>query len=163
MSKKDLSIIQSDAGLVADVRSMISQTREGFARTVNAGMTLLYWRVGKRIQTEVLGNERAEYGKEIVQSLSAQLSEEFGRGFGRRSLFNMIRFAEVYPDPQIVQSLIAQLGWTHFQRIIPLKDELQRDFYAEMCRVERWSTRTLVKNGRCERQKENISQYRIFE
>ena len=141
----ELEIIQSDAGLVADVRSMIEQTREGVARTVNAGMTLLYWRIGKRIQTEVLGNERAEYGKEIVQSLSAQLNKEFGRGFGRRSLFNMVRFAEVYPDPQIVQSLIAQLSWTHFQRIIPLKDDLARDFYAEMCRVERWSTRTLVK------------------
>ncbi|MGB6220702.1 PDDEXK nuclease domain-containing protein [Haloferula sp.] len=141
----ELEIIQSDAGLVADVRSMIEQTREGVARTINAGMTLLYWRIGKRIQTEVLNNERAEYGKEIVQSLSAQLSEEFGRGFGRRSLFNMVRFAEVYPDPQIVQSLIAQLSWTHLQRIIPLKDDLQRDFYAEMCRIERWSTRTLVK------------------
>jgi predicted nuclease of restriction endonuclease-like (RecB) superfamily len=57
----------------------------------------------------------------------------------------MIRFAEVYPDPRIVQSLIAQLSWTHFQRIIPLKDPIQRDFYAEMCRIERWSTRTLVK------------------
>ncbi len=109
MKDDELIVIQSDAGLVADVRSMIAQTREGVARTVNAGMTLLYWRIGKRIQTEVLGNERAEYGKEIVQSLSAQLS------------------------------------WTHLQRIIPLKDDLQRDFYAEMCRIERWSTRTLVK------------------
>ena len=108
-------------------------------------MTLLYWRIGKRIQTEILENERAEYGQEIVSTLSEKLTEEFGRGFGRRSLFNMIRFAEVYPDVRIVQSLIAQLSWTHFQRIIPLKDPLQRDFYSEMCRVERWSTRTLVK------------------
>lgn len=141
----DLKIIQSGAGLIADVRSMIAQTREGVARTVNAGMTLLYWRIGKRIQTEILQNERAEYGEKIVQSLSAQLTEEFGRGFGRRSLFNMVKFAEVYPDPGIVQSLAAQLSWTHFQRLIPLKDPLQRDFYAEMCRVERWSTRTLAK------------------
>ena len=108
-------------------------------------MTLLYWRIGKRIQTEILENERAEYGQEIVSTLSEKLTEEFGRGFGRRSLFNMIRFAEAYPDVRIVQSLIAQLSWTHFQRIIPLKDPLQRDFYSEMCRVERWSTRTLVK------------------
>jgi predicted nuclease of restriction endonuclease-like (RecB) superfamily len=141
----DLRIIQSDAGLVADVRSMIEQTREGVARTINAGMTLLYWRIGKRIQTEVLGNQRAEYGKEIVQSLSAQLTGEYGRGFGRRNLFNMIRFADVFPDPQIVHALSAQLGWTHFRAIIPLKDDLARDFYAEMCRVERWSTRTLTK------------------
>ena len=60
MSKDDLQIIQSNDGLAADVRSMITQTREGVARTVNAGLTLLYWRIGKRIQTEVLGNERAD-------------------------------------------------------------------------------------------------------
>ena len=82
MNSNDLSIIQSDAGLVADVRSMIEQTREGVARTVNPGMTVLYWRIGKRIQTEVLGNQRAEYGKEIVHALSAQLKREFGRGLG---------------------------------------------------------------------------------
>lgn len=81
MSQEDLDIIQSDAGLVADVRTMIEQTREAVARTVNAGMTLLYWRIGKRILTEVLGNQRAEYGKEIVQSLSTQLTDEFGSGF----------------------------------------------------------------------------------
>ena len=145
MSQQEIDIIQSKEGLATDVRRMIEQTREGVAQTVNAGITLLYWRIGKRIQTEILGNERAEYGKEILATLSQELTEEFGRGFGRRSLFNVAAFAEIYPDTQIVQSLIAQLSWTHFQRIIPLKDPLQRDFYAEMCRVERWSTRTLVK------------------
>ena len=143
MDNDKLDIIQSEHGITADVSSMIEQTREGVAQTVNAGITLLYWRIGKRIQTEVLGNERAEYGKEIVQTLSQQLTEEFGRGFSRRNLFNMIRFSEVFPDGRIVHSLSAQLGWTHFRDILPLQNSLQRDFYAEMCRVERWSTRTL--------------------
>ena len=143
MDNDKLDIIQSEHGITADVRSMVEQTREGVAQTVNAGITLLYWRIGKRIQTEVLGNERAEYGKEIVQTLSQQLTEEFGRGFSRRNLFNMIRFSEVFPDGRIVHSLSAQLGWTHFRDILPLQNSLQRDFYAEMCRVERWSTRTL--------------------
>jgi len=62
----ELEIIQSDAGLVADGRTMVEQTREGVARTVNAGMTLLYWRIGKRIQTEIPRNQRAEYGKETL-------------------------------------------------------------------------------------------------
>jgi predicted nuclease of restriction endonuclease-like (RecB) superfamily len=145
MSDNNLNITQSDAGLVADVRSMIEQTREAVARTVNAGITLLYWRIGKRIQTEVLGNARAEYGKEIVATLSQQLTHDFGPGFTHRNLFNMIRFAEVFPDPQIVHALSAQLGWTHFRSLIPLKDPIQREFYAEMCRVERWSSRTLTK------------------
>ena len=145
MSQQDLSIIQSDAGLVADVRSMISQTRESVARTVNAGMTLLYWRIGKRIQTEVLGNERAEYGKEILQTLSAKLSDDFGSGFSYTALTRMVKFAENFSESGIVATLSQQLGWSHFKEIIPLKDDLQRDFYAEMCRVERWSVRTLRK------------------
>ena len=143
--KDDLTIIQSPAGVAADVRSMIQQTREAVARTVNTGLTLLYWRIGKRIHTEVLGNQRAEYGKEIVAALGRQLEAEFGQGFGEKNLRRMVQFTEVFPDLQIVHALNAQLGWTHFKAIIPLKDELQRDFYAEMCRIERWSTRTLAK------------------
>ena len=143
MKDDDLSIIQSDAGLVADVRSMIEQTREGVARTVNAGMTLLYWRIGKRIQADILGNERAEYGKEILDTLSQELTSEFGKGFSYSALTRMVRFAENFSEPSIVATLSRQLGWSHFKEIIPLKDELQRDFYAEMCRVERWSVRTL--------------------
>lgn len=143
MSDNNLNITQSDAGLVADVRSMIEQTREAVARTVNAGITLLYWRIGKRIQTEVLGNARAEYGKEILQTLSAKLTEEYGTGFSYSALTRMLNFAENFPDSAIVATLSQQLGWSHFKEIIPLKDELHRDFYAEMCRVERWSVRTL--------------------
>jgi hypothetical protein len=70
-----------------------------------------------------------------VSSLGTQLTAEFGRGFSRRNLFNMIRFAEVFPDFKIVQALTAQLGWTHFTLILPLEDPLKCDFYAEMCRV----------------------------
>lgn len=143
MNSEDLGIIQSNAGLMADVRSMIEQSREGVARTINAGMTLLYWRIGKRIQTEVLGNERAEYGKEILQTLSAKLKDEFGSGFSQRNLSYMVNFAEVFSAPEIVATLSRQLGWSHFKEIIPLKDDLAREFYAEMCRIERWSVRTL--------------------
>ncbi len=107
MDSDDLQITPSDDGLAADVRSMIAQKREGVARTVNAGMTLLYWRIGRRIQLEVLGNQGAEYGGEIVATLSQELTGEFGRGFGRRSLFNMIKFVEPYPEPKIVHALSA--------------------------------------------------------
>lgn len=69
MSQQEIDIIQSKEGLATDVRRMIEQTREGVAQTVNSGITLLYWRIGKRIQTDVLGNQRAEYGKEILATL----------------------------------------------------------------------------------------------
>lgn len=139
----DLSIVTSSNGLVADVRFMIAQSREAVARTVNAGMTLLYWRIGKRIQTEILDGERADYGKGILATLSRELVREFGAGFSEKSLHRMVQFADVFSDGRIVATLSRQLGWSHFKELLPLKQPLQRDFYAEMCRVERWSVRTL--------------------
>ncbi len=129
--------------LLTDVRQMILQAREGVARAVDSSLTILYWNVGQRIRLDILKEKRAEYGAEIVSALGRQLEAKFGRGFGRRNLFRMIRFAEVFSDFQIVSSLMTQLGWTHFLHIIALDDPLKRDFYAEMCRVERWNTRTL--------------------
>ena len=137
--------VRAVAPLLADVRGLILAAREGVARTVNAGLTLLYWEIGTRIRKDVLKEKRAGYGEQILSALSAKLEAEFGRGFGERNLASMIRFAEVFPERDILQSLIAKLGWTHFQRIIYLDEELKRDFYTEMCRIENWSTRTLAK------------------
>jgi predicted nuclease of restriction endonuclease-like (RecB) superfamily len=134
-----------DRPLLSEVRLMIMHARESVARAIDSGLTMLYWNVGRRIRHDVLKEKRAEYGAEIVSALGRQLESEFGRGFGRRNLFRMIRFAEVFPDPAIVSALLTQLGWTHFISIISIEDPLKRDFYAEMCRIERWSTRTLDK------------------
>ena len=89
--------------------------------------------------------KRAEYGKEIVATLSQELTKEYGNGFSYSALTRMVRFAEVFPDTQIVATLSRQLSWSHFKEILPFKKPLQRDFYAEMCRLERWSVRTLRK------------------
>ncbi len=129
--------------LLAELRELILSTRSQVAQAVNAGLTALYWQIGDRIRREILKEKRAEYGAEILQTLSTKLEEEFGRGFAEKNLRRMIQFAEAFPDQQIVVSLIRQLTWTHFIALIPLKDPLQRDFYAEMCRLERWSVRTL--------------------
>lgn len=129
--------------LLEDLRALIRQTREGVAQAVNSALVLLYWQVGQRIRGDILREKRAGYGEQIVPTLSAQLVADFGHGYSARNLFRMIRFAEVFPDRNIVATLSRQLGWSHFIEIIPLKDELQRDFYAEMCRLERWSVRTL--------------------
>ena len=129
--------------LLQDVRGLIEQARQQTSAAVNAGMTILYWRVGRRVGTEVLGGQRAAYGDEIVVTLSRELVAEYGRGFAEKNLRRMVQFAEVFSDEQIVVSLIRQLSWTHFIALIPLKDPLQRDFYAEMCRVQRWNVRQL--------------------
>ena len=95
------------------------------AQTVNSGLTLLYWQIGTRVRSDILREKRAEYGQQIVAALGQQLEREFGRGFSRRNLFNMVRFAEVFPDFRIVQPLSGELDWTHFCHIIYLDD--QRD------------------------------------
>jgi predicted nuclease of restriction endonuclease-like (RecB) superfamily len=135
-------VIPADS-LLSEVRLLIESAREQTARAVNSALVGMYWHIGKRIQDDVLKTERAEYGEHIVQTLSAQLTEEYGRGFGRRNLFRMIQFAEYFPDRQIVSALSAQLSWSHFTEILSLEAQLKRDFYAEMCRIERWSVRTL--------------------
>ena len=134
--------IQTDS-LLAEIRALIEDTRRHVAQTANSALTLLHWRLGERISREVLQGQRASYGEEILPTLSAKLVPEYGKGFSARNLARMIRFAEAFPDPQIVASLAQELGWSHFVEILPLKQPLEREFYAEMCRVERWSVRTL--------------------
>ena len=142
IAKSEASAPGSPA-LLTDIRDVIEAARQQTARAVNSTLVIMYWQIGRRIQQHVLENERADYGKEIVQTLSGQLTEEFGRGFGRRSLFRMIQFAEYFPQEDIVSALSTQLSWSHFVEFLSIEDQLKRDFYAEMCRVERWSVRTL--------------------
>lgn len=133
----------SPAVLLSEVRELILQTRQTVAQGVNSALVLLYWQIGHRIRTDILKEKRAGYGEQIFHALSGKLTAEFGGGFAKSNLFNMVRFAEVFTDIKIVHALRAQLSWTHLRRIIYLNDPLQRDFYAEMCRLERWNTRTL--------------------
>lgn len=137
------SLTVFDTGLVSDIRQIILDARQKVAQAVDSGHVLMNWSIGTRIRKDILKEQRAQYGKQIFQSLTGKLTFEFGRGYGPRNLANMVRFAEAFPDPRILQSLIAKLSWTHFLHIIYLDDPLKRDFYAEMCRIESWNTRTL--------------------
>lgn len=132
-----------ESKLLNDIALIIEESKQFVAHTVNSAISLLYWRIGKRISTETLSNKRAEYGKQIVASLARQLAAKYGNGFSEKSIRRMIQFAEVYPDQEIVAPAMRQLSWTHFTLLIPLKQPLQREFYTEMCRVEKWSVRTL--------------------
>jgi hypothetical protein len=123
------------------VRELILTARQTVARGVNVALVMLYWKIGERIRRDILREKRAGYGEEILQTLSAKLVLEFGRGFSQRNLASMAQFAEAFPDAKIVATLSRELGWSHFVQLIPLKKHLQRDFYAEMCRLERWSVR----------------------
>jgi hypothetical protein len=131
--------------LLKDLRELITEARQDVARQVNSALVLLYWRIGKRIRQDTLKEKSAEYGEEIVATLSRQLTKEFGPGSTARNLANMVRFAEVFPNEKTLHTLCAKLSWSHFRLIIYLDDDLKRDFYAEMCRTEGWSVRTLEK------------------
>jgi predicted nuclease of restriction endonuclease-like (RecB) superfamily len=144
MTKKTLVLSDDNtAPLLSDIRLLIETSRQELAVTVNSSLTLLYWHIGQRIYNEVLQGERAGYGEQIIALLAKQLEADYGRGFSSKSLRHMLRFAEVYPDIQIVSTLSRQLAWSHFLDLIYLKDPLQRDFYAQVCAQERWSVRRL--------------------
>ena len=111
--------------LFHDIRRMIEETRSVVAATVNTGLTMLYWQIGKRINEEILKGERAKYGEEIIATLSQELIKEYGQGFNYSALTRMIRFAEVFSDSQIVATLSQQLSWSHFKELLPLDKPLQ--------------------------------------
>ncbi|MEW5786411.1 MAG: PDDEXK nuclease domain-containing protein [Pseudomonadota bacterium] len=129
--------------LLGDIRGLIEQSRQQLAAAVNSAITMLYWRIGQRIRAEVLNHQRAAYGAQIVSTLSRQLERDYGRGFSDKNLRHMLRFAEAFPDGEIVSTLSRQLAWSHFLELIYLPDPLARDFYAQMCAQERWSVRRL--------------------
>jgi predicted nuclease of restriction endonuclease-like (RecB) superfamily len=148
MSKKT-HIVKNDnssivePGFINELRQMIDEARRFVAVAVNTGLTMLYWRIGKRINDEILQSNRAEYGKQILTTVSQELMAQYGDGFSYSALTRMIKFAEIFPDKSIVATLSQTLSWSHFRELISLEKPLQRDFYAEMCRVERWSVRVL--------------------
>jgi predicted nuclease of restriction endonuclease-like (RecB) superfamily len=132
-----------EALLLTDVSSLIEESRQYVAQTVNATLSLLYWKIGKRINDELLQHKRAEYGKQIIEKLSQQLVKKFGSGWDAKTIRHCLRSAETFSEALIISAVQRQLGWTHLKTIMYLKDELQRQFYMEMCVLERWSTRKL--------------------
>ena len=145
MSRRKVSTPSPAApkALLGDIRALIQTSRQRAASTVNAELTLLFWRIGQRIQTEVLAGQRAGYGEEILPTLAEQLARDYGRGFGEKNLRRMVKFAATFPEEPIVATLSRQLSWSHFVLLLALKEPLQRDYYAQMAGAERWSVRTL--------------------
>lgn len=137
----NLTLLHMD--LVTELRQLIDSARRRAAVAVNAELTLLYWQVGERIHREILGGQRAGYGDEVVAALARQLSAEYGRGWSARQLRLCIRFAQTYPEVQIVHTLCAKLSWSHLRLLAALDDATQRDFYTDMCQLENWSVRQL--------------------
>jgi predicted nuclease of restriction endonuclease-like (RecB) superfamily len=142
-AETQMPVIVDEASLLSDLRSLIQSARQRIATVACSTQTLLYWHVGRRLLNENLQGGRAAYGKQILATVSQELMAEFGAGFSYTALTRMARFAEWMTDEEIVSTLSTQLSWSHFIELLPIKDPLARDFYAEMCRIERWDVRTL--------------------
>ncbi len=143
MSDQNLAVDSLPATLMVELRQMINSARQRAAVAVNAELTLLYWQVGQRIHLDILGGQRAGYGDEVVASLGKQLSAEYGRGWSARHLRLCIRFAQTYTDEKLVHTLCAKLTWSHLRLIAAIDDPTKREFYVELCQLERWSVRQL--------------------
>ena len=134
----------SESKIISDIRNLIEQSRHQVAVAVNTGMTLMYWHIGERINREILGGERAAYGKQIVATVSQKLTEEYGGSqFSVKNLNRMRLFAERFPDLSIWTPLVSKLSWSHFLQVISIDDNLKRQFYLTMAADQRWSKRTL--------------------
>lgn len=130
--------------LHAELRTLIASSRQRLAGAVNAELTRLYWAVGRRLATEVLGGERAQYGRQLLEQLGQQLSQEFGRGFEARNLRRMVKFAQAFPSAEIVSTLSTKLSWSHMVAIVALKNPQARQFYAQQAAQDGWSVRELT-------------------
>ncbi len=129
--------------LFQEVRQLIDAAKHRAAIAVNAEITLLYWQVGNRIQTKVLQDRRAEYGKQIINLLSQQLTEAYGQGWSARQLRHCLQFVEIFPELEIVNTLCSKLSWSHLRLFTRMNDQLKREFYIEIAQLERWSVRQL--------------------
>ena len=129
--------------LFNDISSMIRQGQQRVATEVNSTTVVLYWSIGKRIDVEVLSAKRADYGDKIIESISEELTLEFGERYSRSGLFRMLRFARLYPHQEIVATLSRQLSWSKVVILCQIEEELKRDFYLQLTCIENWSVRTL--------------------
>ena len=85
---------------------------------MNAELTMLYSHVGNQIRTKVLDGKRADYGKQVIQNLAAELTAAYGKGWSQEQLRNCLRTAETFPDEQIVYTLCTKLSWSHIRKLV---------------------------------------------
>ena len=166
----------SASQLMHEIQQLIEQSRSSVAVTVNAGLTMLYWQIGRRINQELLQDRRADYGQRVLHTLSAKLTVDYGQGFSEKNLRRMIQFSQVFIDEKIVVSAIRQLSWTHFlerfllelgtdftfiarQKRIQIDSD---DFYIDLLFYHR-NLRRLVCNASCTKRSSNPDCWRRTE
>jgi len=125
------------------ISDIISQARRNAEIAVNSELVTLYWNIGRVVKTQILEGNKPEYGKSVIDNLSRELVAEYGKGYSKTNLFNMVKLYEVFGDERIFHSLSGKLTWTHLKKIIYMDDPLKRDFYATLAINEKWSVREM--------------------
>ncbi len=132
---------------IVEIKQILAQARQKSYQAVNSAMVEAYWLIGKRIvEEEQNGKERADYGKEIIKNISEEMTKEFGKGFSKRTVWEIRQFYTTFPEFSIVRTLSAQLSWSHFQRITKVQDNKARIYYLKEAASQNWSIRTLDRN-----------------
>ena len=135
--------LTDEGALYTDVCGIIDGARGRLATYINAEICMTNWYVGKRIKEDVLDNQRASYGKQVVKNLAVKLTAKYGNGWGYEKLKQCIRCSDLFSKDEIGYAVRTQLSWTQLRSLMGLKDALERQFYMQMCALEHWDTRTL--------------------
>lgn len=132
---------------INEIKKILKNARQKAYTAVNSVMVEAYWEIGRRIvEEEQNGKERAEYGKEILQNLSKELTEEFGKGYSYRTLREIRQFYLMFSDFEKWRTVSAKLTWSHFQKVLRVSDKKARIFYLTEAAENMWSVRTLDRN-----------------
>lgn len=137
---EQLQIIQNPEQTYNSIRHSIVAAQHKLTAAVNSAMVTAYWEIGEQIYKACGENDRAAYGKGLLDFLSAKLTAEFGRGFDVSNLRNMRRFYLTFP---IRETLSPELSWSHYVKLMRIPDEKERAFYTEECAKSAWSVRQL--------------------
>lgn len=131
--------------LLEELTNLIEESKKRVVVQINSSLTLLFWLIGDRINNHLLQKKRAEYGKQIVVTVSRQLVEKYGRNYEEKNLRRMIQFSKKYTDFENVALLSQNLSWSHFITLIPLKNAEARDFYGKLAYKNLFGVRELRK------------------
>lgn len=140
---KNISKPKTGSALLKELATLVEQSRKQVAVAANSTVTLLFWQVGKRINEHILQNKRAEYGKQIVQTVSTHLENRYGRNFSEKNVRRMMQFADQFTEFEIVVTVSRQLNWSHILNILPLKRYEAKLYYTKLVSEQGLSVRQL--------------------
>ena len=143
----DLTLHSNTESFIGDIKRLVEQGRNAAYGAVNAVMIETYWRIGQRIvEQEQKGKERAEYGTQLIEMLSEELTKSYGKGFSVRNLWLFKQFYLTFNDLEIPHTRVQNLTWSHYRSALRVENPVAARWYLQTASTEMWSVRTLDRN-----------------